>query len=47
MAENGAAYADYLAGKVSEWTIDRVVEEMLAHHLGCFPTGGVRGTGKP
>jgi hypothetical protein len=39
VAENGAAYADYLAGKVAGWTIDRVVEEMLAHHVSYFPMG--------
>jgi hypothetical protein len=43
VAENGAAYADYLGGKVSGWTIDRVVDEMLAHHVSYFPMGwGVR-----
>jgi hypothetical protein len=39
VAENGAAYADYLAGKVSGWTMDRVVDEMLAHHVSYFPMG--------
>jgi len=39
VAENGAAYADYLAGKVAGWTIDRVVDEMLAHHVSYFPMG--------
>lgn len=39
VAENGAAYADYLAGKVPGWTIDRVIDEMLAHHLSYFPMG--------
>jgi hypothetical protein len=39
VAENGAGYADYLAGKVAGWTIDRVVDEMLAHHISYFPMG--------
>jgi hypothetical protein len=39
VAENGAAYADYLAGKIPGWTIDRIIEEMLAHHISYFPMG--------
>jgi hypothetical protein len=39
VAENGAGYADYLAGKVAGWTIDRIVDEMLAHHVSYFPMG--------
>lgn len=39
VAENGAAYADYLDGKVAGWTIDRLIEEMLAHHVSYFPMG--------
>jgi hypothetical protein len=39
VAENGAAYADYLAGKVAGWTMERVVDEMLAHHVNYFPMG--------
>lgn len=39
VAENGAAYEDFLAGNVAGWTIDRVVDEMLAHHVSYFPMG--------
>ncbi|OHB79571.1 MAG: hypothetical protein A2W31_18125 [Planctomycetes bacterium RBG_16_64_10] len=38
-ADHGAADADYLARKVSGWTIDRVVEEMLNHRVSYFPVG--------
>jgi hypothetical protein len=39
VAENGAAYADYLAGKVAGWTMERVMDEMLAHHVNYLPMG--------
>ena len=35
VAENGKAYADYLAGTVPGWTINRVIEEMLDYHVSC------------
>ncbi len=39
VAENGGAYADFLDGKVANWTIDGVIDEMLAHHVSYFPMG--------